>query len=421
MSGLALFGYRAAMTMLGPMVGLALARRAAKGKEDPDRLGERYGHASAPRPDGRLVWLHGASVGESRVVLVLHQALSRARPDLSFLITSGTRTSAAVIAARAPARALHQFVPVDRADAVKRFLAHWRPDLGVFAESEVWPNLILAAKARAIPLALVNARMSPNSLANWARHKTSARTLFSAFDAVFAADARTAAGLGAILGTAPPSPGNLKLAAPAPTIDPAAAAKLGLAIGDRPVWCAASTHPGEDELVLAAHATLRARQPGALLLLAPRHPERGAAIAALCQSAPQRSSGALPAPDHPVYVFDTMGELDLCYAQSPVALVCGSLLPTLRGHNPIEPAQAGSAILSGPHVDSFADIYKSFEALGAVRWTDNPKQIADAVSGLWADPAQHAAMTTAARTAVEAGQPALEVTVARLLELIDHA
>ena len=412
---LALAAYQRLTWALGPLAGPYLAARARAGKEDPARLPERFGRAAAPRPPGPLVWLHGASVGEMRVALLVQTALAAARPDLSFLITTGTQTSAA-LAARAP-RAIHQFAPIDRREAVSRFLAHWRPDLGVFAESDLWPNLVLEAQRRGVRLALVNGRMSAESLAGWGRTPAMARRLLSAFDVLLAADARTAGGLSALSGRAVQPVANLKMAAPAPTIDPAALTPLRAAIGDRPVWLAASTHAGEDEIALAAHERLRATRPDALLILAPRHPERGEAIARLAGDAPRRAAGALPG-GGPVYVADTMGELAAFYALAGVALIGGSLLPTLRGHNPIEPLHCGCAPLSGPHVDSFADVFADLVGAGAVRTTPDATAIAATIADLWAEPIRGAAMIEAGRAVIARGGQALDATLAALAPLL---
>lgn len=415
----ALFLYRAVATMASPLAGPLLRMRAAQGKEDPARLGERFGRSALQRPTGTLVWLHGASVGETRVNLLLRDALAVRRPDLRFLFTSGTRTSASLLAAP-PANTLHQYAPLDTPGAAARFAQHWRPDLAVFAESEIWPNLLSSARAVGARIALVNARMSPKTLASWARRKGAAKPVFALFDAVLAADARTAEGLSVILGKDVPAPGNLKLAAPAPAIDEAKRAALAAAIGTRPVWLAASTHAGEDEIVLAAHALLRETRPDALLVIAPRHPERGQAVAALADGAPRRSLGE-EIGDKPVYVADTMGELALFYAAAPVALVAGSLLPHLKGHNPVEPAKLGCAVLTGPHVESFAEPFALLRDAGAALEVKDAADIARAVDGLWRDGERRAAMTHAATAALATGGAALEATVAALIGLLPEA
>ncbi len=416
----ALTAYDAAMRLVGPFAGFWLNARARKGKEDASRLGERFGRYPSARPAGTLVWLHAASVGESGVALGLIEALAARDPALSFLITTGTRTSADLIARRTPARATHIYAPLDRSDAVCRFLDHWAPDLGVFVESELWPNLILAAQARRVPLALVNARMSPRSLQRWTNWRKAGERLMRAFACVSAADARTSEALGNLRGAAVPQLGNLKLAIAPPRVDAGARDALANEIGARPLWLAASTHPGEDEIVLAAHATLRASFPDALLIIAPRHPERGASIAALA-NAPRRSRFESIG-NAAVYVADTLGELGLFYDLTPTALIAGSLLSDLKGHNPIEPAKLDCAILSGPHVESFQDLFDTLTQAKAATITATADEIAASVAKFWRDDGARLAQTLAARTIVDQGAAAMETTVAQLAALLStHA
>lgn len=408
--------YRAASSALAPLSGAWIQARARKGKEAPERVAERFGRYRQTRPQGALIWLHAASVGESGVALTLLSALRAARPEAHFLITTGTRTSAALVARRAP-DCLHAFAPLDAPAYVRRFLDHWRPDLGVFIESELWPNLMLEAKSRSVRLALVNARLSPSSLARWMKWRASGQTLFSAFDAVSAADARTAQALSHLRGASVNARGNLKLAARANPIDADALAKLREDIGARPVWAAISTHAGEDEIVLAAHKRLMADQPEALLILIPRHPERGEAIAALADAAPRRALGQAPGAG-PVYIADTMGELDLFLSLAPVCFIAGSLLPHLKGHSPVEPAQCGSAIITGPFTESFEDLYADLSSRGAMRLAADAAEIAFAVSTLQRDQTQRARQCEAARAAISGGAEALAETLALLEPLL---
>ncbi len=409
--------YRGASSVLGAFAGAYLDDRARRGKEDAARLGERFGRYTQARPAGPLVWLHAASVGESGVALALIEALSARNGALSFLLTTGTRTSAALVARRAPARTTHVYVPLDRADCVRRFLEHWRPDLGVFLESELWPNLILESQARGVKLALVNARMSPRSLRRWTRWRAAGKQLLGAFSFVTAADARTAAALSELRGGDVHASGNLKLAAPAPRIDSTALVELAAQIGARPVWLAASTHAGEDEIVLDAHALLRGDFPDALLIIAPRHPERGDAIEALTGGVRRRSRNE-SIDTSSVYLADTLGELGTLYELAPATLVAGSLLAHLKGHNPIEPAKLGAAIITGPYVESFEDVFEAlFAAGGAVKAQDAPSLAAE-VARLWRDePARRRQLEAAARIAAQ-GAEAFNDTITQLASMV---
>ncbi|MBX3430552.1 MAG: 3-deoxy-D-manno-octulosonic acid transferase [Hyphomonadaceae bacterium] len=409
--------YRAASSVLGAFAGLYLNERAARGKEDPARLSERFGQYTQMRPTGTVIWVHAASVGESGVALALIDALSARDASLSFVLSTGTRTSADLVARRAPPRTTHIYAPIDRADCVARFLDHWRPDVGVFVESELWPNLILQAEARGVKLALVNARMSPRTLRRWTNWRTAGCRLVGAFRYVSAADQRTRDALTHLRPAPLGAAGNLKLAAPAPRVDAAARATLAAAIGARPVWLAASTHQGEDEIALAAHDTLRQDFADALLIIAPRHPERGAAVAQLAANAPLRSRGESPGAA-PVYVADTLGELGTLFDLAPVSLVAGSLLPTLKGHNPIEPAKLGSAIITGPYVESFEDLFAEMFAAGAATRVSNASSLAIEVARLWRDEAARAKQLEAARAIVTQSADAFNRTLEAVAALI---
>ncbi|MBL8536167.1 MAG: 3-deoxy-D-manno-octulosonic acid transferase [Hyphomonadaceae bacterium] len=411
-----LAAYRVATALVGGFAPAWLAARTRNGKEDPTRLQERFGRYSRPRPGGAVLWLHAASVGESAVAMTLVEALAARDHALSFVLTTGTRTSADVVARRELARLTHVYAPLDRIDCVRRFLDHWRPDAGVFVESEVWPNLLLEARTRALPLALVNARMSPATLRRWTSWRTAARTLFGIFAFVSAADSRSVSALAELRGKPVDVSGSLKLAAPSLPVDQQARAMLEAEIGARPVWLAASTHAGEDEIALEAHELLRRERPDALLIIAPRHPDRGAAIAARARGAPRRSEGAKIGAA-PVYVADTLGELGLLYEIAPVALVAGSLLPHLKGHNPVEPANHGAAILSGPYVESFDDLFEALLSADGARVVRNVEDIAAEVAALWSDESKRMRLVTSARTITERGAEAFAKTVEGLLSL----
>ncbi len=371
-----------------------LYRRAARGKEDPQRLHERFGEPSAPRPDGPVVWIHAASVGESASVLSLITRLLET-PALSVLLTSGTVSSARVMAPRLPPRALHQFAPVDLPAEAARFLDHWRPNLALFVESELWPNLLTATAARAIPLAIVQGRLSDRSWRIWRRIPGARRRVFSRFRLVIAQspqDARRFRELGA---PAVVAPGSLKYAAAPLPADPAALNSLRSQLAARPLWLAASTHPGGDEAaVLAAHKAARTRIPDLLTIIAPRHPERGDALAhdatARGLSVARRSRHDRVEQATALYIADTLGELGLFYRLAPVAFVGGSLSPR-GGHNLIEPLQLGCVVLTGPDLRNFSVIAEDLRASGALCIVSQAPELAQAVSDLLLDhDARHA-------------------------------
>jgi len=399
---MALVAYRLLTLALEPFAPLLLNRRAARGKEDPQRLRERLGYATAVRPDRPVVWLHGASVGESLSLLPLIEALARERPDLTLLVTSGTVTSAAVLARRLPPGAIHQYVAIDCPGAARRFLAHWRPGLAVFVESELWPNLLLDAKASGCRLALLGARLSQDSAKGWARGPAAARALFGAFDLILAQDAVSRARLQA-LGAVVADDLDLKQAAAPLPHDEAALADLKTQVGDRPVLVAASTHPGEDERIVDAFKTLP--QPRPLLVIAPRHPARAGALAddlrAQGLSLARRSTGERLLADTEVYLADTLGELGLFFRLAQVVVMGGSLTGGIGGHNPLEPARLGLPVITGPDVANFRGTYDALLAFHAAVMTPHQGALAVALADLTGDPVRAREMGLRAKAYAE--------------------
>ncbi len=397
--------YRTMSRVMGPVAEFALARRLKAGKEDPSRINERRGVPGRPRPEGDLIWIHGASVGESLSVLPLVSRLRASRPDLRFLVTTGTTTSAKLMAERLPEGALHQYIPLDHPRFVESFLDHWRPQAAVFVESEFWPNLILTARGRVAYMALINGRVSPKSFEEWTRKPQTIRYVLAAFDLMLAQDRQNADRLRSLSGREVASFGNLKNAAPALPATDQLLAELKTAVGGRPVWLAASTHPGEDDAVFAAHKTLRRSFQDVLTILAPRHPERGAAVRALADEAGlvarQRSLEEKIDDATDIYVADTLGELGLFYRLSDVSFVGGSLTQK-GGHNPLEPARLGGAILHGPHIFNFVETYGEMRAGGGAALVRNDRELATAVRRLLSDQKTRLAMASAAQRAAEA-------------------
>lgn len=356
--------YRGLTSLAGPLIRLYLARRLARGKEDPARFGERMGLPGLPRPEGALVWLHAASVGEAVSVLPIVEAL-QARPGIHVLVTTGTVTSAALMAERLPRGAIHQFVPVDRLTWVRRFLDHWRPDLALWTESEFWPNLLTETAARRIPQVLLNGRISERSFKRWRSMPGLIGKLLSGFVLCLGQteeDAARLAGLGAVRAACL---GNLKFAAPPLPADEEALAALRAELAGRPRWLAASTHAGEEALAARIHRSLAV--PGLVTIIVPRHPNRGAEIAAeLKAMGLQPSRRSLGQPIRGLYIADTLGELGLFYRAAPIVLM-GKSLVGQGGQNPLEPARLGASVLFGPHMGNFADIARRMVAAGAAR------------------------------------------------------
>jgi len=421
--GLSLKAYRALTSLARPALPLILDARARRGKEDEARRGERLGKPSAARPDGCLIWIHAASVGETNAVLPLLKALRAERPDIRFLLTTGTVTSAEVAARRLGPEDVHQFVPLDAPDVVARFLDHWRPQLAVFTESEIWPNLILESAARGIPLALINARMSNRSFDRWRKNKGMARPLFSRFDLVIAQNGKLARRFRELGARNVQFVGNLKIDAPAPEADPGEVRRLRDALAGRPCFIAASTHEGEDEAIGAAHKILKQSFPRLCTMLVPRHPERGGAIAELLRgeglNVAQRSRGALPDDATDIYVADTLGELGTFYSLSPVAFVGGSLV-SRGGQNPIEAIRHGAVVITGPHWFNFGDAYSALIRRGAACQVASAEELAHAVKSLLDNEVELVRMRTAAQAVLSDLSGALRRTVEALLPLLHH-
>ncbi len=410
--------YRAASGAGGPFARALLRRRLAAGKEDVSRLRERLGEASRRRPQGSLFWLHGASVGESLSVLPLVERLTARDSGLFALVTTGTVTSAKLMEERLPARALHQFAPVDHPKFVKRFLDHWRPDAALFVESELWPNLLMGARASTEFMALVNGRVSPRSFANWGARPRTIRYLLSQFDVLIAQDRENAERLSILSERAAPTFGNLKNAAAPLPVNAEALAALTRDIGRRPVLLAASTHQGEEEMVIEAAKLLLADLADLLVILAPRHPARGPEVAdkaiAAGLTTARRDSGAPIGADTQLYVADTLGELGLFYRVASTAFVGGSLVAK-GGHNPLEPARLGAAILHGPNVFNFAETYAELRSAGGSALVRNDRELAAAARRLFGDETTRKTMVEAARRAAEAsGERVLADIIAHL-------
>jgi 3-deoxy-D-manno-octulosonic-acid transferase len=408
-------GYRFLTKAMAPIAPLILRYRLRRGKEHAERLSERLGMSTRTRPQGPLIWMHGASVGELNAVLPLIDKI-RER-GFNLLVTSGTVSSAELAGKRLPPDVIHQFVPLDAPSIVTRFLDRWQPDLALFIESDLWPNLIVMSAARSIPLILVNARLSERSFRRWRLAPATITALLSRFDLCLAQSIDSATRYSALGAPRITTTGNLKLDVPAPQADQKKLAALQSAIAGRTVIAATSTHPGEEAAMVHAHRRLKPNYPGLLTLIAPRHPERCAGILDIVKAAgltaAVRSRGELPRPSVDIYIVDTFGELGLIYRLAPIVLIGGSLV-SHGGQNPVEAARLGAAILHGPYVWNFAEIYSALDAAGGAGQVVDNNKLADSI-GAWLQDAD--ARKAAAETALKAMETltgALDRTVAAL-------
>jgi 3-deoxy-D-manno-octulosonic-acid transferase len=404
--------YRLVGTAIYPFMGPFLAIRARNGKEDRSRRYERYGYPSADKPAGPLVWFHAASVGESMAVIPLIERVDSL--GINTILTTGTVTSAEIVTGRLPQRTFHQYVPLDLQPAVKRFISHWKPDLAVFTESEVWPMTVLELNAWRIPQVLVNARMSDRSFDRWRSASKLANALFTNFSHV-AAQSKVDAERFQALGADPVSvSGNLKVDTEALPCNEEELAQLKIQIARRPTWIAASTHSGEEEIVASVHKKLAPSMPGFLSVLVPRHPDRGDDITSMLERhglrVARRSNNQPISDDVDVYLGDTIGEMGLFLRLGSVAFIGRSMKAT-GGQNPLEPAQTGTAILSGQHVHNFREAYSNLLKAGGARLVRDEDNLAANLEFLLNNPAERGKMVAAASQTVREMGGALERTV----------
>lgn len=407
--------YRGVSKLAAPLAGAVTARRLKRGKEDPERLDERRGIASVERPAEPLIWIHGASVGE---VLAAGELIERLRGlHVRILLTSGTVTSAAIAARRFPPDVIHQYIPYDSPDFVDRFLDYWQPDLALFIESDLWPNLLLASSDRRIPMVLINGRMSERSYTRWRKAHRTISTLLSCFDLCLAqsdVDAERFLDLGSpnVL-----TSGNLKLDVKAPPADPAKLERLRILTQRRHVFVAASTHPGEEEIILDAHRRLMGRIHSLLTVIVPRHPQRGPSIARMLAASglqvSLRSQDEMPNANTDIYVADTMGELGLFYRLAPVVFMGGSLVAH-GGQNPIEAIKLDASILHGPHVFNFKEIYGEIDGNGGAFQAETNEHFVKLLGHLLTNPLVQERLNGAAANVVKRLGGALDRTLAAL-------
>lgn len=398
-----------------PLAPTLLSARARRGKEDAGRMHERMGRPTHKRPEGTLVWLHGVSVGESLSLLPLVTALRARRPHATLLVTSGTVTAADVLSRRLPEGVIHQYAPIDAPGAAARFLRHWRPSLAIFVESEIWPNLIMAARARDVRLVLLSARMTEKSAQGWSRAPKSVRALLSAFDAILPQDSATEARLRALGAETGPRL-NLKLVAAPPPVEAIEAERLRAA--GRRLVLGASTHPGEEATIARAWGAASAGL-GARLAIAPRHPERAEAVAAelgaMGLSVARRSNGRA---EGDVILIDTLGDLGAFYAAADAVVLGGAFAEGIGGHNPLEAARLSKAVITGPHAFNAREIYDGLLAEAAALEAVDEAALARHIRGLLDYPHIAQRMGAAAKAYAERQDAALDSALALLDPLL---
>lgn len=414
--------YRLLTDLTAPFITVYLRLRRLGGREDQDRFQERLGHASLPRPKGKLVWCHAASVGEALSVLTLLRNLHEEYPSWHFLLTTGTVTSAALVQGRNLDWVTHQYMPVDRWSYVMRFLKHWKPDLVLWVESELWPNMLTALGARNVPAILLNGRMSDRSYRRWRMIPEGAREILSTF-VLGLTQTGTERSRFASLGLKDVRAiGNLKYASEALPCDREKLNALRHQIGSRPVWLMASTHAGEEKIALDVHTQLHKSIPNLLTIIVPRHPARGHEIASVIEKEKrvfaQRSLDEKLNEKTEIYLADTLGELGLFYRLCPLCCLAGSF--TWGGHNPVEPAQLGCSILFGPKMDNFLLMADDILSEAAAQQVMDTQELAETLLHLIRTPEETERLGTAAQKWAEAKQGILDETLKTLAPFFQH-
>ncbi len=397
-----------------PFLGSYLALRATKGKEEHSRRRERYGFASVERPEGPLVWAHAASVGETTAVIpLIEEVLKR---GIYVVLTTGTVTSASVARERLGSDVIHQYVPLDLKPAISRFLDHWKPDLALMAESEIWPMTILELGARRMPQVLVNGRLSDRSFASWGKRPQLAEALFENLSLVVAQSEEDADRF-LTLGARPVAvSGNLKVDTSPPPWDEMELRRISQRIGGRGVWAAVSTHAGEETIAAEVHEALDPRHKP-LTIIVPRHPERADEIENMLTGrglkVARRSRGQVITTETQIYLGDTIGEMGLYLNLAGIAFV-GRSMAANGGQNPLEPAMLDCAILSGRNVQNFRDSYRALLKNGGARLVNDTEMLAKSVDFLLGNRRAADKMRKAARETVDELSGALPRTVRAL-------
>jgi 3-deoxy-D-manno-octulosonic-acid transferase len=414
--------YKFITLLASPFINLYLLKRKMIGKEDPARFNERLGRPGRARPEGNIVWIHAASVGESLSVIPLINRLAEQFPDIKILLTTGTTTSAKLVETRLPANAFHQYIPVDSILAVKRFLKNWQPGLALWVESEFWPNL-LTETAKQCPVLLINARISDRSFATWKKYRSISTQLLNNFSLLLPQSKQDAIRLKELGGSHIKLIGNLKYDAPTLPADAEKLNALTTAIQNRPVWVAASTHPNEEEVLAEAHKIVKAAYPDLLTIIVPRHAHRGkdlsSQLEALQCKVALRSAEQPITSDTDIYIADTMGELGIFYRLANIVFIGGSIIKH-GGQNPLEAARLGAAIITGPHMENFRDIMTEFEENKACIRIQDTASLASTIQELLQNPEKQKQLEAAALSIAQAKGEILDGYIAEIQPYIEN-
>ncbi len=377
--------YRIASWVATPLLPLWLRFRMHKGKEDHLRYQEKLGRIAMSRPQGKLIWIHASSVGESLSVLPLIQQISEQKPEVKILVTTVTKSSAKLLENKLPDCAIHQYAPVDSPRAIGKFLNHWQPSLALFIESEVWPNLITLTHRYGCEMRLMNARMSRRSFQRWKKFPGAIICMLDCFEAIYPQNTKSADHFRALGAQGIKHLGNLKYDAPPLPADSKTSGEVISSVGGRPRWLAASTHAGEEAMAGNVHHALSEVHEGLLTIIVPRHNTRGESIAtelsAMGLKVARRSQKDPITAETDIYLADSMGELGIFYRIAGIVFMGGSLVPH-GGQNPLEAARLDCALILGPHMDNFPAIVADFIRNDACLRVHNEENLRETVEEL---------------------------------------
>ena len=384
-----IFLYKLLFLLLTPFLCVLFVFRLIKGKEDKNRFCERLGYPKYKRPEGKLIWMHGASVGECLSMLPLIHRLLELDSSLHIMVTSGTVTSASLMEKRLPERAFHQFVPIDSPWGTGAFVRHFHPDAVFWFESEFWPSLLYAIHKARIPLVLLNGRISDRSFARWQKASSIIKSILGLFTITLGQSPENARRLQVLGSPCVDCIGNIKYAASIAPFDAVELEKLKGQIGSRPVWTGASTHHNEEEQMADVHLKLKQKYPTLLTVCVPRHPNRATEIENMCQKkglkVARRSRNDIISENTDFYLADTIGEMGLLYQLTDIVFVGGSLIP-FGGQNMLEPMRLKRATIIGPHAFNFREIVSSAKQHNALIEVEDKDKLVGVIDSLLTSP-----------------------------------
>ena len=380
-----LYLYKLISFLLYPLWLFSLKQRIKNGKEDPDRYLEKLGHISVPRPKGKLIWFHAVSVGEINIIIPFVKLYNKQFPKVHFLITTTTVTSAAVFLKAHVPNSIHQYLPIDVPFVVKKFFKHWQPNLSIFTESEIWPSLLSIATKYSKVL-LINARLSDKSFTKWKRVPKFMASLLKMFDEVLPGTAIDLKKFSFFYEKNIKYLGNLKNASPTMPYNRTLLGKLRHNTSGRQIVVYASTHRGEEEMILYVHKQIKHIYPDFLTIIVPRHIDRTAEIMRLVArhnlnvALYTNNNYEIRAQDD-IYIANVIGELGTFYRLSDIAFVGGSLVK-VGGHNILEPAKLGLVVIVGPYTSNFTEINEEFLKHDSLIVVNNQKELFQKVKEL---------------------------------------